>query len=267
NVSLRVQATDSPDTHIVSGRGELHLSVLIETMRREGYEFMVSRPTVVTHVGENGETLEPYEMVTADVENSHTGTVIEALGKRFGRVVNMRETGGGRTRIEIVIPTRALIGYRSKFATDTRGTGVFSSVFHEYGPFAGEIPDRGNGALIAQEDCTTVTYAIWKLEDRGTFFVGAGVPVYAGQIIGMHTRNNDLIVNPGKTKKLTNIRAAGSDEKNFLKPYRNLSIEDAIEFINDDELVEVTPKSIRLRKIFLKEHDRKRAKNASMAGA
>lgn len=258
NVSLRVQATDSPDTHVVSGRGELHLSVLIETMRREGYEFMVSRPTVVTHTNEAGETEEPYEAVTVDVENGHVGTVIESLGKRYGRVVSIREVGSGRTRVEFVIPTRALIGYRSKFLTETRGTGVFSAVFQEYGPWAGDIQERPSGALIAQEDCTTVTYALWKLEDRGVFFVGPGVPVYAGQIIGQHSRDNDLVINPGKTKKLTNIRAANADEKNFLKPYRDLSIEEAIEFIKDDELVEFTPKSIRLRKRILDHNDRKR---------
>ncbi len=259
NVSLRVESTDSPDTFTVSGRGELHLSVLIETMRREGYEFMVSRPKVVTRVDEAGQLLEPYEHVTADVENSHVGAVIESLSQRFGRMTQMRDVGMGRSRVEFVIPTRGLIGYRSKFLTETRGSGVLNAIFAEYAPWAGDLKDRTNGALIAQEDCVTVTYALWKLDDRGVFFVPPGVRVYAGQVIGVHTRDNDLVVNPGKTKKLTNIRAAGSDEKNIMKPHKPLTIEEAIEFINDDELVEFTPKSIRIRKRVLDHNDRKRA--------
>jgi len=235
------------------------LSVLIETMRREGYEFMVSRPKVVTKTNESGETLEPYEIVTVDVENAHVGVVIESLSQRFGRIMDMRGMGTDRTRVEFVIPTRGLIGYRSRFLTETRGTGVFNAVFHKYGPWVGEIPDRTNGALVVQEDCTTVTYALWKLEDRGVFFVGPGTRVYAGQIVGWHTRDNDLVINPGKAKKLTNIRAAGADEKNFIKPHKVLSIEEAIEFINDDELVEFTPHSIRVRKRVLDHNDRKHA--------
>ena len=258
NVSLRVEMTDSPDTFIVSGRGELHLSVLIETMRREGYEFMVSRPKVVTRTDENGAVTEPYELVIIDIETVHNGTVIESLSQRYGRITNIRDVGKGRSRIEFLIPTRGLIGYRSKFLTETHGTGVLNSVFHEYGPWAGEIKDRANGALIVLEPCTTVLYALWKLEDRGIFFMGAGEKVYAGQILGVHTRTNDLVVNPGKTKKLTNIRASSSDEKNVTKPHKELTIEDAIEFINDDELVEFTPKSIRLRKRILDHNNRKR---------
>ncbi len=258
NVSLRVEPTDTTDAFVVSGRGELHLSVLIETMRREGYEFMVSRPKVVLRE-ENGKTLEPYEIVIVDVETPHVGPVIESLGQRFGRITNMREVGMGRSRIEFVIPTRGLIGYRAKFLTLTHGTGVLNAVFHEYATWTGEIKDRPNGALIVLEPCTTVTFALWKLEDRGVFFVGPGEKVYAGQIIGAHTRGNDLVINPGRTKKLTNIRAAGSDEKNFLKPHRVLTIEEAIEFINDDELVEFTPQSIRLRKRILDHNDRKKA--------
>jgi GTP-binding protein len=258
NVSLKVELTDSPDTFIVSGRGELHLSVLIETMRREGYEVMVSRPKVVTKEDENQKVTEPYEIVIVDIETVHTGTVIESLGQRFGRVTNMREVGSGRSRIEFVIPTRGLIGYRAKFLTETHGTGVISSVFHEYGPWAGEIKDRQNGALIVLDPCETVTFALWKLEDRGVFFVGPGVRVYAGQVIGQHAKTNDLVINPGKTKKLTNIRASASDEKNVFKPPKEVTIESAIEFINDDELVEFTPKSIRLRKRVLDHNDRKR---------
>jgi len=259
NVSLKVESTAATDAFVVSGRGELHLSVLIETMRREGYEFMVSRPKVVLRQNGNGATHEPYEIVILDVESEHTGAVIESLGQRFGRVTNIREVGNDRSRIEFVIPTRGLIGYRAKFLSLTRGTGVLNAVFHEYGPWAGEIKDRASGALIVLEPCTTVTYALWKLEDRGVFFLGPGARVYAGQIIGAHTRHNDLVINPGKTKKLTNIRAAGSDDKNFLKPWKDLSIEEAIEFINDDELVEFTPKSIRLRKRILDHNDRKKA--------
>ena len=259
NVSLRVEATDSSDTFLVSGRGELHLSILIETMRREGYEFMVSRPEVVRLEDADGKVQEPYEMVIVDIDTKHSGTVIESLGQRFGRITNMREVGKGRSRIEFEIPTRGLIGYRSKFMNETHGTGVLSSVFDHYGPELGEIKGRSNGVLIALEPCTTVTFALWKLQDRGAFFLGPGERVYPGQIVGIHTRSNDLIVNPGKTKKLSNMRAAGSDEKNFLKPHKVFSIEDAIEFINDDELVEFTPKSIRIRKRVLDHNERKRS--------
>ncbi len=258
NVSLRVEATDSPDTFIVSGRGELHLSVLIETMRREGYEFMVSRPKVVHRKDEKGNLQEPYELVIVDIETQHSGTVIESLNRRYGRINNMRDVGKGRSRIEFTIPTRGLIGYRSKFMTETHGTGVLNSVFDHYGPISGEIKGRANGVLIALEPTVTVTFGLWKLEDRGTFFLGPGERVYPGQIVGVHTRSNDLVVNPGKAKKLTNLRASGSDEKNFLKPPRIMTIEDAVEFINDDELVEFTPKSIRLRKRILDHSARKR---------
>jgi GTP-binding protein len=261
NVSLNVEGTNSPDTFIVSGRGELHLSVLIETMRREGYEFMVSRPKAVLKRDKNDKVTEPYEIVIVDIETTHSGTVIDSLNQRFGRITQMREVGQGRSRVEFVIPTRGLIGYRSKFLTETRGTGVLSAVFHEYGPWAGEIKGRPNGVLIALEPATTVTFALWKLEDRGSFFMGAGEKVYAGQIIGINNRGNDLVVNPGKGKKHTNMRASGSDEKNFLKPHKTLSIEEAIEFIDDDELVEFTPKSIRLRKRVLNHNDRKRVDN------
>lgn len=257
NVSLRVETTDQSDVFTVSGRGELHLSVLIETMRREGYEFMVSQPRVVTQEDENGKTLEPYEALTADVETEHTGVVIDALNRRFGRLKNMREMRGGRTRIDFIIPTRGLIGYRSQFMTDTRGTGILNHVFLEYGPWAGDIKGRANGAIIAQDPCTAVTFALWNLQDRGTFFITKGDKVYAGQVIGIHNKDKDLVVNPGKAKKLTNLRASAADEKNFLKPHRIFTIEEAIEFINEDELVEFTPQSIRLRKRYLDHNKRK----------
>ncbi len=259
NVSLRVSETDSPDAFIVKGRGELHLSVLIETMRREGYEFMASNPKVVLKYDDNDKPQEPYEMVIVDIETAHTGAVIESLSNRFGRITNIREVGQGRSRVEFVIPTRGLIGYRSKFMTETRGTGVLSAVFHQYDPWAGEIKERTRGALVVLEPCTTVTFALWKLEDRGTFFLGSGQKVYAGQVIGESARDKDMVINPGKHKKLTNIRAAAADEKNVIKPHKELSIESAIEFINDDELVEFTPKSIRVRKRILDHHKRKRS--------
>jgi GTP-binding protein len=265
NVSLQVEPTSSSDAFVVSGRGELHLSVLIETMRREGFELMVSRPKVVLRTDDQGNTTEPFEIVIADVESPHAGSVIETLNQRFGRITNLREVGMGRTRIEFVVPTRGLIGYRSKFLTLTRGTGVLNAVYHEYGPWAGEIKDRAAGALIVLDPCTTVTFALWKLEDRGVFFVGSGEKVYAGQVVGAHARSNDLVINPGKTKKLTNIRASASDEKNVTKPHKELTIEEAIEFINDDELVEFTPKSIRLRKRILNHNDRKKSE-AAIAG-
>ncbi|RJO74028.1 MAG: translational GTPase TypA [Myxococcales bacterium] len=258
NVSLRVAPTDAADTFIVSGRGELHLSVLIETMRREGYEFMVSRPEVVLRLDEDGRKQEPFESVVADVSNEHTGIVIDALNRRGGRMTGMREIRGDRTRLDFIAPTRGLIGYRSHFLTDTRGLGILSHVFLEYGPYIGPMQGRLTGALVAQDTCTTVTYALWKLQDRGVFFVTTGEHVYAGQVVGECNRSQDIVLNPGKAKKLTNIRAAGADEKNFLKPHRTLSIEEAIEFINDDEYVEFTPKSIRIRKCELEHSKRKR---------
>jgi len=257
NVSLKVEPTEFSDIFTVSGRGELHLSVLIETMRREGYEFMVSQPRVVTKEDENGKLMEPYEALTADVESNNTGVVIEALNKRFGRLKDMREMRGGRTRLDFVIPTRGLIGYRSQFMTDTKGTGVLNHVFLEYGPWGGEIKGRSNGVIIAQDPCTAVTFALWNLQDRGMFFITKSDKVYAGQIIGLHNKHRDLIVNPGKGKKLTNMRASAADEKNYLKPHRTFSIEEAIEFINEDELVEFTPESIRLRKRYLDHNERK----------
>ncbi len=262
NVSLRVSPTDLADTFIVSGRGELHLSVLIETMRREGYEFMVAKPEVVLKIDESGKKLEPYEAVVADVPQDRTGIVIDGLNRRGGRMTSMREMRGGRTRLDFVAPTRGLIGYRSQFMTDTRGLGVLSHVFLEYGQYLGSMQGRNTGALVVQDTCTTVTFSLWKLQDRGVFFVTAGERVYMGQVIGESNRNQDIVINPGKGKKLTNMRAAASDEKNYLKPHKVLTIEEAIEFINEDEYVEFTPKSIRIRKRFLDHNDRKRAERA-----
>ena len=264
NVSLRVESTKAADTFIVSGRGELHLSVLIETMRRDGYEFMVSRPEVVLREDEKGRKTEPYESVVADVNNEHSGVVIDALNRRGGRMIGMREMRAERTRLDFVVPTRGLIGYRSLFMTDTRGMGILSHVFLEYGPHLGPMKGRSSGAIVVQDPCSCVTFGLWKLQDRGMFFVTAGDKVYAGQVIGERNRSADIVVNPGKSKKLTNLRASAADEKNFLKPHRIMSIEDAIEFINDDEYVEFTPKSIRIRKRFLDHNDRKRDERGKM---
>jgi len=220
---------------------------------------MVAKPEVVVKIDENGQKLEPYESVVADVPQDRAGIVIDGVNRRGGRMSNMRDMRGGRTRLDFVAPTRGLIGYRSQFMTDTRGLGILSHVFLEYGPYLGPMQGRNSGALIVQDDCTTVTFSLWKLQDRGIFFVTAGERVYAGQVVGESNRNQDIVMNPGKGKKLTNMRAAASDEKNYLKPHKVLTIEEAIEFINEDEYVEFTPKSIRVRKRFLDHNDRKRA--------
>ena len=261
NVALRVEDTASPDTFKVSGRGELHLSVLIETMRREGYELCVSQPQVIFKEID-GKKLEPYEEVTIDVDEAYVGAVIEKLGGRGARMAEMAPTGGGRVRLEYVCPSRGLIGYRSEFLTDTRGTGILNHMFKEYGEFAGSIRGRANGVLIAQDMGETNTYGLFYLQERGTLFLGPQIPIYPGQIIGLHSRENDLVVNPSKAKKLTNIRTTAADEKMFLVPPRQMSLEEALEFINDDELVEVTPKTIRLRKRWLdhglrKQHEKR----------
>jgi GTP-binding protein len=263
NVALRVNETDSPDTYDVLGRGELHLSVLIETMRREGYELMVSQPQVVIKE-ENGQKVEPYEEAVIDLEESYSGAVIEELGRRGGRMKDMGPAGEGRTRLEYVIPSRGLIGYRSQFLTDTRGTGILNSNFSHWGPFAGAIKSRPNGVLIAQDQGETNTYALFSLQERGQLFLGTGIPIYGGQILGIHSRDNDLVVNPSKAKKLTNIRTTAADEKLFLTPPKILSLEAALEFINEDELVEVTPKAIRLRKRILDHNERKRVAKSNM---
>ena len=246
DVALKVEPLDDRPGFRVSGRGELHLSILIEKMRRENFEFQVTRPQVIMRK-ENGQTVEPYEELTIDVDEEYQGTVIEKLGQLKGQMLEMTQENG-MTRLVYKIPTRGLLGFRTEFLTDTKGMGVMNYVFAEYGPHAGEIINRVNGALTAKENCTTVAYALFNLQDRGRLFMGAGQKVYVGQIIGEHCRSGDLVVNPAKGKKLTNMRASGSDENVVLTPPVRLSLEDCLGFINDDELVEVTPDSIRLRK-------------------
>ena len=245
NVALRVAETENADVFEVSGRGELHLTILLENMRREGYELAVSRPRVVIHEVA-GEKQEPYEMLTVDVEEGHQGGIMEELGRRKGELQDMQPDGRGRVRLEYRIPARGLIGFQGEFLTLTRGTGLASHVFDEYGPWAGPMSDRRNGVLVSAEDGAAVAYALWKLQDRGRMFVSPGDPLYEGIIIGIHSRENDLVVNPIKGKQLTNVRASGTDEAVRLVPPIQLTLESAVEFIADDELVEITPKSIRL---------------------
>jgi GTP-binding protein len=259
NVALRVDFGSDTDTFVVSGRGELHLTILLENMRREGYELAVSRPKVVFKQGPNGERLEPYEMLTVDVEQEHQGPVMENLGLRKGEMLDMVPDSKGRVRLEYRIPARGLIGFQGEFLTATRGTGLMSHIFDDYGPFKGELAERRNGVLVSQDDGNAVAYALWKLQERGRMFVGPGEALYEGMIIGIHSRDNDLVVNPVREKKLTNVRSSGKDEHIDLTTPIELTLEKAVEFIADDELVEITPKSIRLRKRFLKEHERKRA--------
>ncbi|MEW9898727.1 translational GTPase TypA [Chitinivorax sp. PXF-14] len=258
NVALRVEDTSDADTFLVSGRGELHLTILLENMRREGYELSVSKPRVVMK-DIDGEKCEPYEMLTVDVEEANQGAVMEELGRRRGEMVDMVSDSNGRTRIEYKIPARGLIGFQGEFLTMTRGTGIMAHVFDEYGPVKADIPGRHNGVLISQENGEAVAYALWNLEDRGRMFVSPGEKLYEGMIIGIHSRDNDLVVNPIKGKKLTNVRASGTDEAVRLTTPVKLTLESAIEFIDDDELVEITPQNIRLRKRHLQEHERKRA--------
>jgi len=246
DVALNVEPLEGRPGFQVSGRGELHLSILIERMRREGYEFQVTRPQVIMK-REAGKLLEPYEELTVDVEEGAMGTVIERLGNRKGRILEMNQTSG-MARIVYRIPTRGLLGFRSEFLTVTRGMGIMNYVFHGYGPYAGEIRNRKNGVLAVKTACTTVAYALFNLQDRGRLFYGPGIPVYAGQILGEHCRDNDLVVNPAKGKKLTNIRAAGSDENVILVNPTTMGLEACISYINDDELVEITPRAIRMRK-------------------
>jgi GTP-binding protein len=258
NMALRVDETGDTDAFLVSGRGELHLTILIENMRREGFELAVSRPRVVLREVE-GVTCEPYEALSVDVEEHHQGSVMEALGPRRGELTNMESDSRGRARLEYRIPARGLIGFQGEFMNLTRGTGLMSHVFDGYAPVKGEIPDRRNGVLISQEDGEAVAYALWKLQDRGRMFVSPGDKLYEGMVIGIHSRDNDLVVNPIKGKQLTNVRASGTDEAVRLVPPIELNLEYAVEFIADDELVEVTPQSIRIRKRHLKEHERKKA--------
>jgi GTP-binding protein len=261
NVALRVAPTDDDTIFEVSGRGELHLTILLENMRREGYELAVSRPRVVFKMVD-GERQEPFENLSVDVEEAHQGGVMEELGRRRGDLQDMQPDGKGRVRLEYRMPARGLIGFQGEFMTLTRGTGLMSHVFDAYGavdPNKGELAGRRNGVLISQDDGAAVAYALWKLQDRGRMFVNHNDPVYEGMIIGIHSRENDLVVNPIKGKQLTNVRASGTDEAVRLVPPIELTLEYAVEFIDDDELVEITPKSIRLRKRFLKEHERKKA--------
>jgi GTP-binding protein len=257
DVSLRVEETESPDSFKVSGRGELHLSILIETMRRQGFEFQVSKPTVIYKEIE-GKLYEPMELVTIDVPEEYTGTVIEKLGARKGEMINMVNGKGGRVRIEFSIPARGLFGYRSQFMTDTRGEGLLNSVFNGYEPYKGEIAMRQLGSLVAFESGEAVTYGLYNAQERGIMFIEPGTRVYEGMIVGENSRQGDIEVNVCKKKHVTNMRASGSDEALRLVPVKKLSLEEAIEFINDDELVEITPKSIRLRKHILNTVERKR---------
>ena len=259
NMALRVRQTDDDTVFEVSGRGELHLTILVETMRREGYEMAVSRPRVVFHE-ENGVKMEPFENLTVDIEDTTQGAVMEDLGKRKGELLDMVSDGKGRTRLEYRIPARGLIGFQGDFMTMTRGNGLMSHTFDCYAPAKdGVLGERHNGVLISQDDGEAVAYAIWKLQDRGRMFVKHGDPVYEGMVIGIHSRDNDLVVNPIKGKQLTNVRSSGTDEAVRLVTPIDLTLEYAVEFISDDELVEVTPKSVRVRKRYLKEHERKKA--------
>ncbi|MCW2307210.1 translational GTPase TypA [Rhodobium gokarnense] len=267
NVALQVRETEDADSFEVSGRGELQLAILIETMRREGFELTVGRPHVVYQVDENGDRHEPIEEVIIDVDDEYSGNVVQKLQERRADLIEMRPSGHGRTRLVFHAPTRGLIGYQSELMSDTRGTAIFNRLFFEYGPHKGEISSRHTGVLISNGDGDSVAYALWKLEDRGPMLIEPGVKVYEGMIVGEHTRGNDLAVNVLKGKQLTNIRSAGKDEAVALTTPIKLTLEKALSYINDDELVEVTPKSIRLRKAHLDPHERKRAERAKGSDA
>ena len=266
NMALRVEDTQDTDVFLVSGRGELHLTILIENMRREGYELAVSRPRVVLRTIDD-EVQEPWEFLTVDVEDAHQGAVMQELGARRGELAHMESDTRGRTRLEYRMPARGLIGFQGEFMNLTRGTGLMSHVFDGYAPLKGDVPERRNGVLISQEDGDAVAYALWKLQERGRMFVSPGDKLYEGMVIGIHSRDNDLVVNPIKGKQLTNVRASGKDDAILLTPPIQLTLEYAVEFIADDELCEVTPKSIRIRKRHLKEHERKRASRESSVEA
>jgi GTP-binding protein len=258
NVALRVEETDNTDVFLLAGRGELHLTILLETMRREGFEMGVGKPRVV-YRDIDGQKCEPFEVLTVDVEDTNQGAVMEELGRRRGDLQDMQPDGHGRVRLEYRIPARGLIGFQSEFMTMTRGTGIMAHVFDDYAPVKADMPGRRNGVLISAEQGDAVAYALWKLEDRGRMYVSPGDKLYEGMIIGTHSRDNDLIVNPIKGKQLTNVRASGTDEAVRLTPPVRLTLESAVEFIDDDELVEITPLSVRMRKRFLTENERKRA--------
>lgn len=266
NVALRVKQGDTPDKFKVSGRGELHLSVLIETMRREGFELGVSRPEVIQKEVD-GEIHEPYEQLVIDVEEAHQGSIMEELGLRRAEITNMEPDGKGRVRLQFVIPSRGLIGFRGQFLTLTSGSGIMTSIFDHYGPVkGGSIAKRKNGVLVSMVKGKTLAYGLFNLQDRGRLFLGHGEEIYEGQVVGIHSRDNDLVVNPTKAKQLTNIRAAGTDEALTLVPPIRHTLEQALEFIEDDELVEVTPHHVRVRKKLLTENERKRAKNTKLSG-
>ncbi|MCW5594918.1 MAG: translational GTPase TypA [Rhodocyclaceae bacterium] len=258
NVAMKLEETDDADVFLVSGRGELHLTILLENMRREGYELAVSRPRVVLKEID-GVKCEPFEFLTVDCEEANQGAVMQALGERRGDLQDMQPDGKGRVRLEYRIPARGLIGFQGDFLTMTRGTGIMSHVFDDYSPMKADIAERRNGVLISAEQGEAVAYALWKLQERGRMFVSPGEALYEGMIIGVNSRDNDLVVNPVKTKQLTNVRSSGKDEAIVLVPPIQITLESAVEFIADDELVEITPKSIRLRKRHLKEHERRRA--------
>ncbi|WP_265517851.1 translational GTPase TypA [Nitratireductor luteus] len=266
NVALKIEEADDKDSFYVSGRGELQLAVLIETMRREGFELAVSRPRVVMHKDESGALLEPIEEVVIDVDEEHAGVVVQKMSERKAEMVELKPSGGNRQRLVFHAPTRGLIGYQSELLTDTRGTAVMNRLFHEYQPYKGELPGRVNGVLISNDSGEAVAYALFNLEDRGPMVIDAGTKVYQGMIIGIHSRDNDLEVNILKGKKLTNVRASGKDDAVKLTPPIRMTLERALSWIQDDELVEVTPKSIRLRKLYLDPNERKRFEK-SRAGA
>lgn len=263
NVAIKITEADSKDAFEVAGRGELQLGVLIENMRREGFELSISRPRVLYKIDDDGNRLEPIEEVQIDVDDEHTGVVVEKMGLRKGEMVDMKPSGGGKTRIIFLIPSRGLIGYQGEFLTDTRGTGIMSKIFHSYAPYKGPIGGRTKGVLISNSTGPSVAYALWNLEDRGEMFIDSGIDVYEGMIIGEHSRDNDLEVNPIKGKQLNNIRTTSKDEAVRLTPPRLMSLEQALAYIEDDERVEVTPNYVRLRKAILCPHDRKRASRAA----
>jgi len=260
NVALRVEDGETPEKFKVSGRGELHLSVLIETMRREGFELGVGRPEVVQKEVD-GEIHEPYEQVVIDVEDQHQGSIMEEMGNRRAEMTNMTPDGKGRTRLEFMMPARGLIGFRSEFLTMTSGSGILTNVFDHYGAVkSGPVAERSNGVLVSMANGKALGFSLFNLQERGRLFIGPNIEVYEGMVVGLHNRDNDLVVNTTKGKQLTNVRASGTDENIVLTPPVKMTLEQALEFIEDDELVEVTPNSIRIRKKFLKENERKRAK-------
>jgi GTP-binding protein len=267
NVALKVEETDSPDTFKVSGRGELHLSILMETMRREGHEFLVSRPRVITHEGPGGELLEPYEELQIDIPEQYVGVVHEKLGPRRAELSDMKNPGSGIVRVSFRIPARGLFGYRSDFMTDTRGMGIIHHSFLEYGSWAGPITGRTRGVMVSMVMGEAVAFALFNLQDRGVLFVAPGEALYEGMIVGENARQGDLDVNPAKGKKLTNMRASGSDDAVLLEPPRAITLELALEYIEDDELIEVTPKAVRLRKRALGMQEREKLRRAEKRAA